>query len=123
MALLEQLETTKQSAVLSEKLGDLCAALGKPSSAIHAYTQALSLDPSPLQRLRLRLALGEKLQASGREPEAYEDYQKLLQDFPDYPDKLALYNKLFPLAQKLNHKPDAEKYEAEIKNLTPTNKP
>ena len=35
VALLEQLETTKHSAVLSEKLGDLYAAQGKPSSAVY----------------------------------------------------------------------------------------
>src|SRR5207245_9139078 len=52
VGLLEGLETTKQSAVLSEKLGDLYAAQGKPSSAIHAYAQALKLDPSPLQPVR-----------------------------------------------------------------------
>ena len=36
-----------------------------------------------------------------RQQEAYEDYQKLLQEFPDYPDKLAICRKLLPLAQKL----------------------
>ena len=46
---LEEIPTTKESAVLSEKLGDLCDAQGKPSSAIHAYNRALQLDPSPQQ--------------------------------------------------------------------------
>src|SRR5207249_2348161 len=68
VALLEELETTKQSAVLSEKLGDLCVAQGKPSSAVHAYGQALKLSPSPQQRIRLMLTLGEKLAALEREP-------------------------------------------------------
>jgi len=47
IAFLEQLSNTKTSAVLTEKLGDLYAAQGKPSSAVHAYAQALQLDPSP----------------------------------------------------------------------------
>ena len=51
--------------------------------------------------------------------EAYEDYQKLLQEFPDYPDKLAICRKLLPLAQKLDKKADAEQYEAEINRLSP----
>jgi uncharacterized protein (TIGR03790 family) len=118
VALLEQLEPTRQSAVLSEKLGDLYIAQGKPSSAVHAYLQALGLAPSPRQRLRLRLTLGERLTALEREPEAYENYQKLLEETPDYPDKLGLYHKLLTLAQKLNHKADVEKYEAEISRLT-----
>ncbi len=119
VAMLEQVASAKPSAVLSEKLADLYAAQGKPSSAVHAYAQALGLDPSPLQRVRLLLTLAEKLTALDRQPEAYEDYQKLLREFPDYPDKLTLYRKVLPLAQKLDKKADAEKYEAEINRLSP----
>ncbi len=122
VAFLEELETTKQSAVLSEKLGDLCLAQGKPSSAIHAYLQALKLEPSPQQRVRITLSVGEKLIALDRDQEAYEAYQELLQAFPDYADKLGLCKKLLPLAQKLNKKAAAEKYEAEIKTLSVANK-
>ena len=119
VALLEQIFSVKPSAVLAEKLADLYAAQGKPSSAVHAYAQALGLDPTPQQRVRLLLTLAEKQLALDRPREAYEDYQKLLHEFPDYPDKLALYRKLLPLAQKLDKKADAERYEAEIKRLSP----
>ena len=118
-ALLEQLDFTKRSAVLTEKLGDLYSAQGKPSSAVLTYAQALELDPSPQQRLRLRLTLGEKLPALERAPEAYADYQKLLQELPAYPDRLAIYKKLLLLAQKLDKKADAGTYQAEIDRLTP----
>jgi uncharacterized protein (TIGR03790 family) len=117
--LLEQLDFTKHSAVLTEKLGDLYAAQGKPSSAVLTYLQALQLEPSPQQRLRLRLTLGEKLLALDRAPEAYEQYQKLLQELPTYPDKLGIYKKLLELAQKLDKKTDAERYQAEIIRLSP----
>jgi len=117
--LLEQLDLTKRSAVLTEKLGDLYSAQGKPSSAVHAYAQALERDPSPQQRLRLRLTLGEKLLALDRAPEAYADYQKLLEESPGYPDKLAICQKLLLLAQKLDKKADAEAYQAEIDRLSP----
>ena len=119
VALLEQVETTKHSAVLSEKLGDLYAAQGKPSSTVYMYRQALQLDPSPQQRIRLLLTLAEKLPALDREQEAYEDYQKLLQEFPNYPDKLSIYRKLLPLAQKLDKKADVQRCEAEINRLSP----
>ena len=119
VALLEQIATAKPSPILSEKLADLYAAQGKPSSAVHTYAQALALDPSPQQRIRLLLTLAEKLPALDRAPEAYADYQKLLHEFPNYPDKLTLYRKLLPLAQKLDKKADAEKYEAEINRLSP----
>jgi uncharacterized protein (TIGR03790 family) len=117
--LLEELELTKHSAVLTEKLGDLYSALGKPSSAVHAYTQALQLDPSPQQRLRLRLLLGEKLPALDRTPEAYADYQKLIEELPAYPDKLAICRKLLSLAQALDKKDDAASYQTEIDRLAP----
>ncbi|HOX56519.1 MAG TPA: TIGR03790 family protein [Candidatus Paceibacterota bacterium] len=116
---LEQVVAVKRGAVLMEKLGDLYAAQGKPSSAIHACRQALELAPSPQQRVRLLLTLGERLLASDQTQEAYEAYQKLLQEFPDYADKLGLYRKLLPLAQKLDRKADAEKHQAEITRLSP----
>src|SRR5439155_9761813 len=119
VTLLEELETTKQSAVLSEKLGDLYADQGKPSSAVHAYAAALKLDPSPQQRLRLMLTLGLKFLALERDQEAYDNYQKLLREFPDYAGKLTIYQRLLPIARKLDKKSDAERYEAEIKNLSP----
>jgi tetratricopeptide (TPR) repeat protein len=119
VALLEQLEVTRHSAVLTEKLGDLYAAQGKPSSAVHEYRQALQLDPSPQQQVRLLLTLAEKLPALDHQQEAYEAYQKLLNDFPDYTDKLAICRKLLPLAQSLGKKADAEQYEAEINRLSP----
>jgi uncharacterized protein (TIGR03790 family) len=116
---LEQINATTNSAVLSEKLGDLCAALGKPSSAIHAYEQALNLDPSRQQRVRLRLTLGEKLLAAGQEKEAYEDYKKLVEEWPDHPVALSIYQKLLPMAKKLARNDDAWKWEEHIKRLTP----
>jgi tetratricopeptide (TPR) repeat protein len=101
--------------VLSEKLGDLYGTIGKPSSAVHAYAQALKLDPSPLQRLRLLLTLGEKLPPLNREPEAYQYFQDIVKDYPDYPDKTIIYRHLLALAKSLNQKADVEKYETLLK--------
>jgi uncharacterized protein (TIGR03790 family) len=115
---LEDLPLTKQSSVLSEKLGNLYDALGKPSSAVFAFEQALKLDTSPQQRIRLRLTLADKLPALGREPEAYETYRQLLKDAPDYPDKVSIYQRLLPLAQKLKKDSDAEFYESQLKLAT-----
>ncbi len=114
VAVLENFDRTKTSAVLTEKLGDLYAAQGKPSSAAHAYQQALKLGPSPQQRVRLLLTLGEKLSSLGQTAESYEAYTTLLQQCPDYPDKSAIYRQLLPLAQKLDRKPDVALYEAAL---------
>ena len=116
---LEEVNRATPSAVLTEKLGDLYTAQGKPSSAIYAYAQALRLAPSPQQHVRLLLNLAERLPALNRQPEAYEYYQKLVRDCPDYPDKLGIYRKLLSLAQKLDKRADAEQYEAEINRLAP----
>jgi uncharacterized protein (TIGR03790 family) len=118
VTLLEQLPLRKQSPVLSEKLGDLYAAQGKPSSSIHAYEEALNLDPSPEQRIRITLELGEKLRALNKEEEAYDYYQALLKDCPDYPNKREIVQRLLPLARKMNKNADVEKYEAELKSLS-----
>jgi tetratricopeptide (TPR) repeat protein len=115
---LEGLGETSRSAVLTEKLGNLYAAQGKPESAVYAWNNALRLYPSPLQRVRLLLTLAEHLTRLGRDAEAYADYQQLLVVWPDYPDKPDLYRALLPLAQKLDKKADAEKYEAELKPKT-----
>jgi tetratricopeptide (TPR) repeat protein len=116
VAFLEQLDLTKQSAVLTEKLADLYSAQGKPSSAVQTYSDALTLDPSPQQRIRLRLTLGEKLIALNKESEAYLNYQTFLAESADYPDKMSVYRKLLELAQKLNKPADVQRYETVLTN-------
>src|SRR5207302_6877866 len=103
IAFLEQLPMTTNSAVLSEKLGDLYAQQGKPSSSIHAWQEALKLKPSHEQRIRILLNVGEKFTAEKQEKEAYQSYQELLRDAPDYPDKMSVLQKLAVLARKLDH--------------------
>jgi tetratricopeptide (TPR) repeat protein len=110
---LESFEQTKRSAVLMEKLGDLYAAQGKPSSAADACAKAIKLDPSPQQRLRLLLTLTARLSALDRNAEAYANCQQLLELYPQYPDRVSLFRKLVALAQKLNKKAEAEKYDAQ----------
>ncbi|MGI8966984.1 MAG: TIGR03790 family protein, partial [Limisphaerales bacterium] len=65
VAYLEGQEITKRSAILMEKLGDIYREQGKPSSALYAYSQALKLNPSPQQKIRL-----EKLAAAPKETNA-----------------------------------------------------
>jgi tetratricopeptide (TPR) repeat protein len=100
-ALLENLAATTNSAVLTEKLADLYEAEGKPSSAILTWQRALKLNPSPEQRIRLRLTLGEKLQAQNRNAEAVDDYKDLIKESPDYPGKNSIAEKLAALRQKI----------------------
>jgi uncharacterized protein (TIGR03790 family) len=96
---LENISTTTNSAVLTEKLADLCELEGKPDSAIYNYEQALKLNPSPEQRIQIRLTLGEKLLAANRNADAIDNYKKLLEESPDNPGKDSIENKLKNLAQ------------------------
>ena len=98
---LENISATTNSAVLAEKLANLYAAQGKPSSAIDTYQSALKLNPSPEQRIRIRLILSEKLLATGRDADAIENYKKLLEESPDYPGKPSVEANLMLLEQKL----------------------
>jgi uncharacterized protein (TIGR03790 family) len=98
--ILENLDAATNSAVLTEKLADLYDAQGKPSSAISTWQNALKLNPSPQQHIRLRLTLGDKLQAEGRNSEAVDNYQKLLAEAPDYPGREFIINTLAALPPK-----------------------
>ena len=108
---LENIDATTNSALLTEKLADLYEREGKPSSAIDTYESALKLNPSPEQRIRIRLTLGGKLELQNQDPEAYDNYQKLLAESPDYPGRISIYQKLLSLARRLNKPDDVARYE------------
>jgi tetratricopeptide (TPR) repeat protein len=96
---LEQLPATATSAVLTEKLADIYDDLGKPSSAIAAWQQALKLHPSPQQGIRIRRTLVPKLLAEGRKADAIDDDQKLLAESPQYPGRAQVEEELKSLTQ------------------------
>lgn len=100
-AVLENTPLTRDSAVLSEKLADLYQAQGKPASAILLAERALQLSPSPQQRVRLHLALGDRLSAAGRKEEAARNYEQLLAEMPDYADAAVIHQKIAVLKPTL----------------------
>jgi len=100
-AFLEAIDLRPRSAVLTEKLASLYDQLGKPSSALQSYEAALKLDPSPVQRLRLRLIIGERLTASGRDAEAYDNYRQLLMETPHYAGRSEIEKRIQHLAEKI----------------------
>ena len=93
-AFLENLPATSKSAVLTEKLAEIYDAQGKPSSAIDTWQNALKLNPSRQQRIRIRRTLEEKLLAQGRTADAIDDDKKLLAEAPDYPGKSQIEDEL-----------------------------
>ena len=92
--LLESLPLRRTSAILSEKLGDLYAAQGKPSSAVDAWERTLALNPSPQQRIELHLKLADKLLSLGRGPESSLHLEELLKESPRYPGRSHILEQL-----------------------------
>jgi uncharacterized protein (TIGR03790 family) len=97
---LQSLPVTQTSAVLTEKLGDLFDAEGKPASAVEAYENALIRGPSRLERVRIRLELADKLAELDEKKEASADLKALLDEVPDYPGKPMVEKKLLDLSNK-----------------------
>jgi uncharacterized protein (TIGR03790 family) len=98
--LIETTGVATNSAVLTEKLADLYAVQGKTNAAVDADESALTLNPSPEQRIRLRLTLADALLKQNFAAAASRDYQKLLEESPDYPGKAAIEEKINALGQK-----------------------
>jgi tetratricopeptide (TPR) repeat protein len=116
---LMELPDTKTSAVLSEKLGDLCKSKGKFIDAMEPYERALKLKPTPQQRLRIALAVTPVEVNFGHGREAYEILKGVLKDYPDYPDRLTLLQRILPLADQFGKAGEAAEYDKELKALAP----
>lgn len=98
---LENLPATDTSAVLTEKLAELCNIQGKPESAIEFYQRAFKLNPSPQQKIRIYLALADVLISQNRPAGAIVFYKQLLAEFPAYPGKDSINGKITALEQKI----------------------
>ena len=110
--------TTRRSAVLTEKVGDLYWALARTPDAIAAYEAALKRGPSPAQRLRLLLSVAEKRAAFGLDDKALGWYETLLNEYPDYPEALRLYQQMLPVAKRMGRTNVMERCEKEIRRLS-----
>jgi len=119
---LENLSAHTNSAVLTEKLADLCVAGGKELSAIDFYEQALQLNPSPEQKIRIRLALADKYLAQNAKMKAYDDLRKIIDENPDYPRKFSIMKRLLDLAISLGDKDEITRSVSDIQKYAPADK-
>jgi hypothetical protein len=107
---LDEIPLTKQSAVLMEKAGELERMQKHMPQALERYTAALKLKPSPQQKLRLLMLVGD-LQAAGGNPQgAVNAYKQIMADIPDYPNASAVYKLLADLSTRLGKTKDAEEF-------------
>lgn len=109
--MLEDADFRKNSAVLTEKLADLYANLGKPTSSIHTARQALKIAENPGQRLRLRLSIAERFIAQADYVRATEELEATLLEFPNHPCRVNVLRRLATMARNLGNTKQAEEYE------------
>jgi tetratricopeptide (TPR) repeat protein len=120
---LESLQIARESAVLTEKLADLYLIEGNAAASVTNLQESLKLGPTPQQRVRIMLALADRLISLQRNEEAYLVYQQFLKEVPDYADELFIYRRLLDLAQKLGKKDDADKFEHQVSHLAAPSQP
>jgi uncharacterized protein (TIGR03790 family) len=120
---LLNLDATRQSAILTEKSGDLLLLQKQTGDAVDTYTQTLRRGVSPQQRVRILLTLARLAAYRGRSKAAVESYEQFLKEYPRYPDTAQIYQELLPVAEQADNQALAEKCRAEIKRLLPTPKP
>lgn len=114
---LEDIPDTNESAVLSEKLGDLYAEIGKPNSAVLMYRRALNLATHTPQRARILLSLADKLLADGKQQEAWDTLESYGSEFPEYKHRIEVYRQMLDAADKLKKQGDVQKIQEQIKAL------
>jgi predicted Zn-dependent protease len=107
---LDEIPLTKQSAVLMEKAGELERAQKHMPQALERYNAALKLKPSPQQKLRLLMIVGDLQAAAGNSQAAVDAYKQIMADIPDYPNATLVYRRLADLSRKLGKTKDAEDF-------------
>lgn len=106
---LQEFPMAKQSAILMEKLGDLHRA-PQPATAVEDYGNALMLNPTPQQKIRLLLSIAEIQTSLGKSDGAYDAYHQLVTDAPDYPNARMIYRQLADLAGRLGKTEEAKSF-------------
>ena len=100
--LLENVEISKQSAVLQEKLGDIyTAAPANRLQPIDAYQPSRQTRPFAHAKTPPPVHARRKANCRGRRAAPMPPCRSFLHEFPDYPDKVAILHKLLPIARKL----------------------
>ena len=103
----QQNPETKTNALLQAKLGEVYKSKGKVFESAERYAQALKLPSTPLEKLRIALTAGPLFISLGKNEEAYELFKGLLADYPKFPGRRDLYERLSGVAEKLNKKEEA----------------
>lgn len=118
VAYLEQEPIARTNSVLLEKLAEIGVAQGKLQLAIEAGQRALARPTSPQQRIRITLNLARRMALFQQDREAFDLYRTLLKEFPEYPDRLEVLQRMLPLAGGLHQTNEAARIREQIQQLT-----
>jgi len=116
---IEAVPMHRQSATLTEKLADFYWAKGSLGDAVDTYEVALRRGPSPQQKIRLQMKLGERRAVYGPDHKAFAHYDSVLKENLRYPDALKIYELMLPIAKRMNNAQEIVRCEKEIKRLSP----
>lgn len=107
---LSYIPRVTNSSILMEKIADYRRSRADLVQAAEAYKSALALKPTLPQRARIVMTAGSMLKSLGKYQDAYQMYENLLRDYPDFMGKKDLYDRLATLADLLGKTREAEEY-------------
>ena len=108
----------RHSPILQEKVADIFLDQKRYNFAAETYEDVLKLATSKGQRIRVLYSLGEVRSIYGPDSRAYDAYEQILKENPDYPEKNVVYQKLIPLARRMGRKTEEENFTKELSRLT-----
>lgn len=107
----EQMPEAQKSALIQARLAEMQKSRGKLFDALETYQGALKLPAPSMESLRIRLAAGALSSTLGKNEEAYEIYNSIIKDFPNYPAKKDVYERLAKAARKIRKTDEAAQFE------------
>lgn len=115
-----KLNADLDSAVLTEKIGDMLFDADDAIEAIRSYKEVEKLSRDDWQQIRILYKLADAYQKLGKDDLALLSYETILKRRPDYEGKAGLYLKLIPLAYKVGPVAKADAWKSEALKLNPS---
>jgi len=114
-----QQSANRHHPVILEKSGDMLMEQKRYNLAAETYEDVLKRSDSPMQRLRVLFSLGEARSLYGPDQKAFEAYQSILRDYPDYHGRKKVYENIIPIARRLGKRDDEQRLTRELNALPP----
>ena len=113
-----QKSPNRHSPILLEKTGEIYMEQKRFNLAIETYEDVVKKADSAGQKLRAMHTLGDLRSTYGPDQKAYDVFQNMLKEFPDYAGKALVYQKLIPIARRLGKKDEEQRLTKELSAMT-----